>query len=324
MNLPAKNLRIIGQGTDNPIDHALEHGIKQPKTEIQNKRPSIARTGVLEIQDHPGVMLNLIRKCTTPNSRSKKSNHTNPHNPSLPPAPKAEIHHIPNPNRTHHLRPPIEHIVEPSSPQIELRLINMVKLVGIKKITRPSSGNNKKHLPVVEKFENLNRFSCHIGVQHVSTPSPIVANNLAGRQDGQRQNSPNGHKYHESYVGSVVDSGSRVTAIVIQNEGNEATDDTPHVEDAPEDGNVSAFPILRRVGGHDGALRGPEEPCADAEDGAGDDGEELVLVVVVVEEGACVEDVGGATCEDDRNYKIGLTKERRMKGEEVAGFKVVT
>ena len=28
MNLPAKNLRIIGQGTDNPIDHALEHGIK--------------------------------------------------------------------------------------------------------------------------------------------------------------------------------------------------------------------------------------------------------------------------------------------------------
>lgn len=45
-------------------------------------------------------------------------------------------------------------------------------------------------------------------------------------------------------------------------------------------------------------MRRPEETGTDAEDGAGDDGEELVLVVVVVEEGTGVEDVGGATCEE--------------------------
>lgn len=49
-----------------------------------------------------------------------------------------------------------------------------------------------------------------------------------------------------------------------------------------------------RVGGHDGSLTGPEEPSADTKNGSGSDGKDLVLVVVVVEERARVEDVGGA------------------------------
>ena len=174
----------------------------------------------------------------------------------------------------------------------------MVELVGVEEVAGPSSGNDQKHLPIVEKFEDFVGFGCDVGVQHVSAPGAIISNNLAGWQNGQRQNSPGGHKSHEAYVGSVVDGGSSVATVVVQNEGNQTTDDTPHVENAPEDGNVSAFAILWRVGGHDGALRRPEEAGTDSQNGAGDDGEELVLVVVVVQEGAGVEDVGGATCEE--------------------------
>jgi len=218
--IPAKNLRIIGKSPNNPIDHALEHGIKQAKTEIQEKGTSIARTRVLKIHDHTEVTLNLIGKCTSPYTRGKKSNHKNSHNPSFPATLETEIHHITNRNRTHHLRPPIEHIVEPSGPQIELRLIDMVELVGVEEVTGPSSRNNEKHLPIVEKLQNFIRFSCHIGVQHVGAASAIISNNLAGWQNGQRQNSPGGHKSHEPYVGSVVHGGSTVATVIVQNEGN--------------------------------------------------------------------------------------------------------
>ena len=53
-----------------------------------------------------------------------------------------------------------------------------------------------------------------------------------------------------------------------------------------------------RVWRHDGALAGPEEAGADSEDCSGDNSESLVLVVVVVEEWAGVEDVGGAGGEE--------------------------
>jgi len=96
----------------------------------------------------------------------------------------------------------------------------MVELVGVEEVTGPSSGNNEKHLPIVEKLQNFIRFSCHIGVQHASAPSAIISNNLAGWQNGQRQNGPSGHKSHETYVGSVVDGGSRVATVVVQDEGN--------------------------------------------------------------------------------------------------------
>lgn len=82
--------------------------------------------------------------------------------------------------------------------------------------------------------------------------------------------------------------------MVVEDEGDQPPDDASHIEDAPEEGNIGALPVRRRVGGHDGPLAGPEEPGADPEYGSGDDGEGLVVVVVVVEERASVEDVGGA------------------------------
>ena len=45
-------------------------------------------------------------------------------------------------------------------------------------------------------------------------------------------------------------------------------------------------------------MRGPKEACSYSENGAGNNGEGLVLVVVVVEEGTGVEDIGGAACEE--------------------------
>lgn len=41
----------------------------------------------------------------------------------------------------------------------------------------------------------------------------------------------------------------------------------------------------------------PQEACSYAEESAGENDEGLVVVVIVVEEGGCVEDIGGTTCE---------------------------
>lgn len=110
-------------------------------------------------------------------------------------------------------------------------------------------------------------------------------------QDRQRQECPNGHENHETDVGAIVDRARR-GPVIIHSKWNEATNHSAQVEDAPEQGNVGALPIMRRVRRHDRTLCSPEEAGADAEEGAGDDGEHLALVVVVVEKGAGVEDIG--------------------------------
>lgn len=55
--------------------------------------------------------------------------------------------------------------------------------------------------------------------------------------------------------------------------------------------------MSRWVRGHYSALTSPEKTCTDTQESSGDNGESLVLVMVVVEERAGVEDVGGAACE---------------------------
>lgn len=61
---------------------------------------------------------------------------------------------------------------------------------------------------------------------------------------------------------------------------------------------LNTFPVNGRVGCHDGALTGPEEPCADSKEGTSDDGKGLVVVMVVIEEAAGVENVGGAASKE--------------------------
>ena len=79
-----------------------------------------------------------------------------------------------------------------------------------------------------------------------------------------------------------------------------SSDDATHIVNAPENRDVCPLSIRGRVRRHDGTLAGPEDAGADSEDCTGDNSESLVLLVVVVEEWAGVEDVGGAGGEEGK------------------------
>ena len=85
--------------------------------------------------------------------------------------------------------------------------------------------------------------------------------------------------------------------MVIEKKRDETSDHTAHVEYTPEQRNIRALPVGRRVGGHNGPLRHPEKSGADTQKGSGGDGERLVFVVVVVEKRAGIEAVSAASGE---------------------------
>ena len=61
----------------------------------------------------------------------------------------------------------------------------------------------------------------------------VVPNHAARVQDRQRENSAGGHEAHEPDVSTVIHRRN-LARVVVQNEGDEPTDDAPHIEDAPE------------------------------------------------------------------------------------------
>ena len=54
--------------------------------------------------------------------------------------------------------------------------------------------------------------------------------------------------------------------------------------------------MSRRVRRHDSALTSPQKTSSNTQQSTSNNGESLVLVMVVIEERASVEDIGGATC----------------------------
>ena len=61
----------------------------------------------------------------------------------------------------------------------------------------------------------------------------VVSNHAARVQDRQREDSVGGHEAREPNVSTII-HGRNLAPVVVQNEGDEPTDDTPHIEDALE------------------------------------------------------------------------------------------
>ena len=173
----------------------------------------------------------------------------------------------------------------------------MVELVGVEEVTRPRRREHQQHLPVPEQPENLDGLRRHVGVFNVGAAAAVVPDHLARVEDRQCQGGTGRHEDHERNIRAVVHR-LRLAPVVVHDERNQAADDAAHVEDAPEEGYVRTLLPRRRVRHHDRPLPSPEQPGADPEIGAGDDGEDLVVEMVVVEERAGVEDVGGAAGEE--------------------------
>ena len=87
--------------------------------------------------------------------------------------------------------------------------------------------------------------------------------------------------------------------------------------------------MSRWVRGHDSSLSSPEKSSTDTQESSGNNGESLVLVMIVVEERASVEDVGGAACEKGEvgpEYIVDATAEdaEESEGGEEGGVSVVS
>jgi len=74
---------------------------------------------------------------------------------------------------------------------------------------------------------------------------------------------------------------------------HQTADDTAQVEYYPKPGDVTTFVLLQRVGHHDGALRGPEDAGADAEEESSEDDVAEVLGDVVTQIAGGVDRIAG-------------------------------
>ena len=164
----------------------------------------------------------------------------------------------------------------------------------------PCHRDHQQHLPISEQLQNLDGLRWHIGVLDVGTVAVVIPNHVARVQDRQLEDGVDGHEAHEAHEPnvSIVVHECNLAPFVSQNEGDEPANDAPHIEDALEQRYVWTLSPWQGVQRHDSSLPHPEQSCSDSEDGAGDNGEGLVLVVVVVKERAGVEDVGWATSEE--------------------------
>ena len=96
----------------------------------------------------------------------------------------------------------------------------------------PCCRDHQQHLLIPEQLQNLDGLHQHIRVLDVGIVVVVVPNHAVGVQDRQREDSAEGHEAHEPNV-SIVVHKHNIAPIVVQNEGDEPTDDAPHIENAP-------------------------------------------------------------------------------------------
>ena len=109
----------------------------------------------------------------------------------------------------------------------------MIELVGVEEVAGPCRRDHQQHLPIPEQLQNLDGLRRHIGVLDVGTVAAVVPNHAARVQDRQREDGADRHEAHEPNVSTVIHRRN-LARVVVQNEGDESTDDAPHIEDAPE------------------------------------------------------------------------------------------
>lgn len=321
---PAEDLGVVGEGADDPVDEALEHGVQQSVAEVEQEGPRVPPP-ILEIDEPlPPIAVGvaeLVGEAAGPDGGAEHGDGGDPAQAPPPPAggSESEVEEVADGRGAEHLGAPVEDVVEALGAEREEAAIDVVELVGVEEVAGPCGGEDEQHPPVGEQLEDLPPLGGHGGVAHPGGAAAVVADDPGGRQEEEGKARAEEHERHEGDVGGVVDAGGVGGAVVVEGEGEEATEDAAEVEEAPEEGDVGAAAGRGWVWRHDGALRGPEESGPDAEEGAGGDGEGLAGgVVVVVEEGGGVERVGeGAGEEGDARAEevVGGAAEDAEDGE---------
>lgn len=128
---------------------------------------------------------------------------------------------------------------------------------------------------------------------HSLHPRSILADNLLWRDKEEGENGASSHQDEEANICAIVDGFVVFRVPILDNWGNRA-DHSAHVEDGPEETDVTTFLGFGGVGHHDSALGCPEEGCTYSEEGTGKDNKAGVLGMVVAQEGGRVEGVSEA------------------------------
>ncbi|MCO5570745.1 hypothetical protein L7F22_024473 [Adiantum nelumboides] len=136
----------------------------------------------------------------------------------------------------------------------------------------------------------------NIKIFHGCDMRAIIANYRFRLRKSQSEKSTYGHNAHESNICLVIDIAKR--RVIIESKWNKAACNTTQVEYTPEQGDVEALACRGWVSSHHGSLASPEEPGTHTEEGACSDDEGLIQMVVVVKEGAHIEDVEGTAEEE--------------------------
>lgn len=193
-------------------------------------------------------------------------------------------------NGTKHLEEPVKQGVQGSGSDVKTASVELVELVCVEPV------GGKEHREHDEDFwlfnqqlEGAQNLRLPVRERLVDDSGAVVSPDFFLWQHEEGDDTTAAHKDHESDVGAVLDGGG--VGVHVVGQGDDCTDDGAEVEDDPEDHDSPALFLFSWVGHDDGALGSPEAGAAETEICAGKDDEAGVLVVVVAQKRACVDEV---------------------------------
>ncbi|TKW55711.1 hypothetical protein CTA1_9858 [Colletotrichum tanaceti] len=293
----------VGQGAHVPVDARLPDSVEEAVKHVEEHGPDVHVAAVGPVDG--GVVLVALdggagRLLALPGVAAAPDGHGQDEEGDVrglcahAAAQAGEVEGVAHDEGAEDLGGPVEQVVEGAGAGVEVRGVHVVGLVGVEDVGGEEHGEEQDDPGVLgEGVPEAAELGLPRGVPHDDDAGAVVADDAGGVAHEEGEEGAEHHEDDEGGVGAVGD-GAAGGLVDVLAEGDEGADDGAEVEDHPEPRDVAALLVLGRVGHHDGALAGPEQAGADAEEGAGEDDEALVLVVGVGEEGGGVDAVAEA------------------------------
>ena len=172
----------------------------------------------------------------------------------------------------------------------EVGAVDTVLLVGVEPVRRPEHGEQEDDKGLeADSLPQTDELRLPAGILHEDDARAIRSNDVRRVAEHKGENCAEQHEDDEGNISPITHGlvGGHVDVLAKRNLRNcllaktraapmeerayQTANDGPHVEDAPEPGEVSTLLALGRVRDHDGALSGPQETGANTEQGARED-----------------------------------------------------
>ena len=296
-------LKVRGCKGHVPVDTSLPSGIVEAVEDVQEHRANVARirpikrlpVGV-EFDVHALASVPLLKGiATTPDSKGEDDKNDPGDLGSGRAANTLDIEQISPDTSGENLSQPVEKTVQCLGAGIEVSAVHGILLVDVKPVGNEEHGEEQDHEGFEsEGFPQTGQLGFPAGVLHENDAASILTDNVAGVAEEDSEEGSNGHQHDEADVRAVRNSRVRLDVDVLA-EGDQAADDSAHVEDCPEPGKVLALLLLVGVGDHDRALGRPEKTGANTQPSTGEQVEACDAGVNRDQQADCIEAVSNAT-----------------------------